>query len=187
MAGLFLAVKNSNCFLSSHRTEIKGSFYHWDLILPDNRETGLTDPQRWVSLNPEIKLTFYFELMHTVPLALSLLYPYWILHTGFPCTLSAKTILHLFFGYLSTLVIIWLPAVHTVDGTYRCSKMLDKWIYERANGFFFWGGGGKCHVACGVLVPQPGIEPGPPTVEVPSPNLWTTRECLHLGSLPPLF
>ena len=158
-------------------------------------------PQRWVSLNPEIKLTFYFELMHTVPLALSRLYPYnyliiiliistwcmyWILHTGFPCTLSAKTILHLCFGYLSTLVIIWLPAVHAVDGTYRCSKMLDKWIYEGENGFFL-GGGTECHVACGVLAPQPGIDPGPPAVKVPSPNHWTTREFLRLGSSPPLF
>ena len=31
-------------------------------------------------------------------------------------------------------------------------------------------------MACGVLVPQPGIEPGPPVVEARSPNHWTTRE-----------
>ena len=41
-------------------------------------------------------------------------------------------------------------------------------------------------MACGVLVPQPGIEPGPPTVTVPSPNHWTAREFLRLGSLHPL-
>ena len=30
--------------------------------------------------------------------------------------------------------------------------------------------------ACGILVPQPGIEPTPPAVEVQSVNHWTTRE-----------
>ena len=28
-------------------------------------------------------------------------------------------------------------------------------------GFFFW----PCHLACGILVPQPGIEPGSPELE----------------------
>ena len=32
--------------------------------------------------------------------------------------------------------------------------------------FFFW----LCHVACGILVPQPGIEPMPPAVEEQSLN-----------------
>ena len=37
--------------------------------------------------------------------------------------------------------------------------------------FFF------CHVvACGILVPQPGIEPTPPAVEARRLNHWTTRE-----------
>ena len=31
-------------------------------------------------------------------------------------------------------------------------------------------------MACGVLVPQPGIKPTPPAVEVWSPNHWTTRQ-----------
>ena len=31
-------------------------------------------------------------------------------------------------------------------------------------------------VACGILVPPPGIEPVPPRVEAQSPNHWTTRE-----------
>ena len=38
--------------------------------------------------------------------------------------------------------------------------------------FCFW----PCHAACGILVPQPGIEPMPPAVEVQSPNHWTARE-----------
>ena len=31
-------------------------------------------------------------------------------------------------------------------------------------------------MACGILVPQPGIESGPPAVEVWSLNHWTARE-----------
>ena len=38
--------------------------------------------------------------------------------------------------------------------------------------FVFW----PCHMACKILVPWPGIEPGPSTVSVWSPIHWTTRE-----------
>ena len=38
--------------------------------------------------------------------------------------------------------------------------------------FCFW----PHRVACGILVPSPGIEPGPPAVETWSPNHWTARE-----------
>ena len=31
-------------------------------------------------------------------------------------------------------------------------------------------------MACGTLVPQPGIEPGSPAVKALSPNHWTVRE-----------
>ena len=31
-------------------------------------------------------------------------------------------------------------------------------------------------VACQILVPQPGIEPRPLTLEAPSPHCWTARE-----------
>ena len=31
-------------------------------------------------------------------------------------------------------------------------------------------------MACGILVPQPGLKPAPPTREVWSLNHWTTRE-----------
>ena len=36
--------------------------------------------------------------------------------------------------------------------------------------------GGACCTACGILVPQPGMEPMPPAVEARSPNHWTARE-----------
>ena len=31
-------------------------------------------------------------------------------------------------------------------------------------------------MACGILVPQPGIEPAPPAVEARSLNRWTMKE-----------
>ena len=39
---------------------------------------------------------------------------------------------------------------------------------------FFW----PCPTACGILVPQPGIEPMPPAVEAQCPNHWTVKEFL---------
>ena len=32
------------------------------------------------------------------------------------------------------------------------------------------------HEACGILIPQPGIEPGPLAMKAPSPDHWTARE-----------
>ena len=37
--------------------------------------------------------------------------------------------------------------------------------------FIYWA----CCVACGILVPQPGIKPRPLAVKVQSPNHWTAR------------
>ena len=42
--------------------------------------------------------------------------------------------------------------------------------------FFFW----PCHAACGILLPQPGVEPVPPAVEAQSLNHWTAREVQKL-------
>ena len=44
--------------------------------------------------------------------------------------------------------------------------------YPRFIFIYFW----PWYVACGILVPGPGIEPVPPTVEAQSLNHWTTRE-----------
>ena len=41
----------------------------------------------------------------------------------------------------------------------------------------FWGR--PHHVACRILVPQPGIEPMPPAVEVWCLSHWTVREVPH--------
>ena len=51
--------------------------------------------------------------------------------------------------------------------------------------FFFF-----CHVACGILVPQTGMEPVPPAVAAHSLNHWTGREVLSWfswGSSRPLL
>ena len=37
-------------------------------------------------------------------------------------------------------------------------------------------GGFHCSAACGILIPQPGIEPMPPALEVQSFNHWTSKE-----------
>ena len=44
-------------------------------------------------------------------------------------------------------------------------------VTEKKNFFFFSG-----HVACGILGPGPGIEPGPSAVKVWSLNHWTAKE-----------
>ena len=44
---------------------------------------------------------------------------------------------------------------------------------------FFFGGGALC-VACRILFPWPGIEPGARAVRALSSNHWTSREFLHL-------
>ena len=43
----------------------------------------------------------------------------------------------------------------------------------KARFFFFFG---RTHEACGILVPQPGIERRPSAVKAQGPNHWTTRE-----------
>ena len=42
--------------------------------------------------------------------------------------------------------------------------------------FFGFGGFFGCAAACGILVPQPGIEPVPYAVEARNLNHWTARE-----------
>ena len=45
-------------------------------------------------------------------------------------------------------------------------------IYHFNRFWFFW----PHHTACGILIPQPGVEPEPLAVTAWSPNQWTTRE-----------
>ena len=52
------------------------------------------------------------------------------------------------------------------------SAMYFFYIEKTGAFYLFW----LSAVACGILVPWPGIEPGPPAVEVQNPNLWTHQE-----------
>ena len=45
--------------------------------------------------------------------------------------------------------------------------------------FIFW----PYHMACGILIPWPGMEPSPPALEAQSLNQWITREVPGLGFL----
>ena len=56
-----------------------------------------------------------------------------------------------------------------MSGCMKCQKWKDMIAH-----LFF--GGGLCHVACGILVPLPGIEPMASAVEVPHLNHWAARE-----------
>ena len=48
--------------------------------------------------------------------------------------------------------------------------------------FFYFFKIWLCCVACGILVPWPGIEPAPSAVKVRSPNHWTSREVPPVSS-----
>ena len=56
-----------------------------------------------------------------------------------------------------------------IDIFYKTIYFVEKIIVSCLDYFF------GC-VACGILVPRPGIEPVPPAVEAWSPNHWTVRE-----------
>ena len=45
------------------------------------------------------------------------------------------------------------------------------WVFLFGLVFFFW----PPHVACGILLPWLGIEPGPLALKAQNPNHWTTR------------
>ena len=60
------------------------------------------------------------------------------------------------------------------------SKLLNLWTWNWSNSltflfFFFW----PCYVACGILAPQPGIEPRPSAGKVWGSDHWTKgNSCL---------
>ena len=58
--------------------------------------------------------------------------------------------------------------VHLLPKKGRATLLIDQSLF-----FFF---GHATHMACGILVPQPGIKPGPTAGEAQSLNHYTTRE-----------
>ena len=58
----------------------------------------------------------------------------------------------------------------------RQGGLEEPWEERNFFCFLFW----PHHAACGILVPQPGIEPESPALEVRSLNQWTTREVRNI-------
>ena len=56
----------------------------------------------------------------------------------------------------------------------------DQNFNGRIAGFFFFL---PHHMACGILVPQPGVEPGPSAVRAWSLNHWTAREFPRIAGI----
>ena len=65
----------------------------------------------------------------------------------------------------------FLKSIHT-DALTECHLDADGELLFYSFVCIFW----QSYTACGILVPQPGIEPGPRAVKAQSSNHWTTRE-----------
>ena len=85
---------------------------------------------------------------------------------------SIELLLHFVKNQLATLMWSYLRVLYLVPWIY-VSKPLP--IAHRL--FFFFG---HACVACRILAPLPGIEPGSSAVRVQSPDHWTTRVACHL-------
>ena len=59
---------------------------------------------------------------------------------------------------------------------WRISQFTLKYYFKTNNRLSFWGEGMPHYMACGILVPWPGIKSRPVAVKAPSPNHWTTSE-----------
>ena len=76
----------------------------------------------------------------------------------------------------------WALALRTqVEGAEVQAVFLAATLFEMTAsplvaGIFLFLFFGPCPVAHGIFVPQPGMEPRPPTMETQSLNHWTTRE-----------
>ena len=64
------------------------------------------------------------------------------------------------------------PLILGVPQSLTCSHFSVRYFILFYIILYFWPG----RPACGILVPRPGIEPGPSAVKVQSLNHWTTRE-----------
>ena len=71
-------------------------------------------------------------------------------------------------------IVSWVFSMIFLFFCYMISFHTTPYCFSFGTYFFFW----PRHAACGILVPQPGIEPFPPpaAVEAQSINHWTARE-----------
>ena len=95
----------------------------------------------------------------SVPLSMTLLFP---LITRADSLLVPQSSLCVWVMFLT-----W----ESVHGRFKTTVSV---IFFKKGSYLF----GPHHMACGILVPWPGIEPMPPALEARSPNHWTTREVL---------
>ena len=89
--------------------------------------------------------------------------------TSLYCCLSGNVLISLSFlkGSFSGYIVLMWQLFFFLTFKYAIPVYSDRHIFLS----FFFG----C-TACGIIVPRPGIEPGPSAVRAQSPNPWTTRE-----------
>ena len=91
------------------------------------------------------------------------------------CCISSE-LTHLITGSLYPLTNISAfphpPALGVHYSLLVCFEELDFSVFIYFLFQIFW----PCQKACGILTPQPGIEPSPPALEVRGCNPWTARE-----------
>ena len=66
---------------------------------------------------------------------------------------------------------IGLDQSQTLENDFSFYFFFFSFYFFRVKKIFFFG-----HVACGILVPRPGIKPRAPAVRALGPNHWTARE-----------
>ena len=76
------------------------------------------------------------------------------------------------FPYFISFIFIFIIVINIVKPNHFRVKLQTSWHFHST---FLW----PHHTAYGILVPWPGFEPVPPTVEAQSLNHWTTREVPH--------
>ena len=64
---------------------------------------------------------------------------------------------------------VWRAAIHGVSKSWT---RLSDWTELRTIFLYVW----LCYSSCGILVPQPGMEPTPSAVEAWSLNCWTNHQ-----------
>ena len=103
------------------------------------------------------------------PLRSSLLWVCWLFGYKHHCVIMSCCRWECTGSFKKELGTKWIPYNHIICTSDFYEFKLLYWGY-----FFktFW----LHHAACGILVPQPGMEPEPPAVEAWSLNCWITRE-----------
>ena len=134
-------------------------------------ETSYPSPSRFAQPHPSLYISIkgrfhphvhrYFTLTHLKPpdgiLSPRIFKSFWLTPSPLPTNTSN----------------LWGPLASFVHAPRSLLNASTLSVQFDESFFFFFG---PCCTACGILVPRPGIEPGPSAVRAQSPNYWTTRE-----------